>query len=124
MRLDIDDVPSVGDLAVVRPSAVVGMGLDDVPLAAEDGFVGGGRVHDHCVWAVAEDRAFEKALVRTVLFGCLDAGRTIFLLQSQKPDMAILFACVVERRQIRHFRPEGTGMFGQRVQVQSVVDGV
>ena len=79
MRLDVDDVPSVGDLAVVRPSAVVGMGLDDIPLVAEDGLVGRRRVHNHCIWAVAEYRAFVEVSARSIPLVLL-MKRTIFLL--------------------------------------------
>ena len=79
MRLDVDDVPSVGDLAVVRPSAVVGMGLDDVSLVAEDGLVGRRRVHNHCIWAVAEYRAFVEVSARSIPLVLL-MKRTIFLL--------------------------------------------
>ena len=80
MRLDVDNIPSVGDLAVVRPSAVVGMGLDDVSLVAEDGLVGRRRVHDHCIWAVAEYRAFVNCQPDPSGQSFILVGRTIFLL--------------------------------------------
>lgn len=84
MRFDISHIPGIGDLAVVRPSAVVRLGLDDVALGAENGLVGGGGVHEHCVWAVAEDGPFEKGLlVRiSILVGCFfgDVLLTVLLL--------------------------------------------
>jgi hypothetical protein len=57
VRLNVSHIPGIGDLAVVRPSAVVRLSLHNISFGAEDGFVGGGGVHEHCVWAVAEDRS-------------------------------------------------------------------
>jgi hypothetical protein len=65
MRLNIGNIPGIGDLAVVRPRAVVGLSLHNISFGAEDGLVGGGGVHEHCVWAVAEDGPFEKGIVST-----------------------------------------------------------
>jgi hypothetical protein len=60
VRLDIDDVPRVGDLAVMRPSAIVGMSLDYVPLVAKDSLVSSWCVHNHRIRTIAEYRSFEK----------------------------------------------------------------
>jgi hypothetical protein len=82
VRLDIGHVPGVGDLAVMWPSAIVRFGLDDVSLVAEDGLVSRRGVHDHRIWAVAEDMSFWEALARPISSLVL-AGLTILLLQSQ-----------------------------------------
>lgn len=55
--LDVGDVPGVEDVDIVSERAVVGLGLNDISLIAKDRLVGIWRVHDHGIWAVAEDRA-------------------------------------------------------------------
>lgn len=112
MRLNIGDIPSVRDLATVRPRAVVRLGLDDIPLVAEDSLMGGRRVHDHGIRAIAEYGSFWEESQSQPISSVLLVERTILLLQSQKPDMAVLLCRVPKRGEIRHFRPEGTGVFG------------